>query len=261
MADKNSVAAEIRAEQKAALKNMPFKKKVAYFWEYYRFHVLITVVLVMVAVNFITSIVGQKPYSFYGIMLNSFELDGAAWQEEFAAYAELDEEKSQCYIETQTFLDIDSLDQYNIASIQRVLALVATGDLDVIVSDGPAFTYYADAEIFLDLRTVLSAEEIARYEGDFFYIDQAFIERRKNDVNLALDYSDTPKSNEEKLNDLEKRRHPENMENPIPVGIFVTDAALIKATGAYPLFEPIYGIAVSSQRLEVAVKYLEFLGE
>jgi hypothetical protein len=111
----------------------------------------------------------------------------------------------------------------------------------------------------MDLREVLSSDEIARYEEYFFYIDQDAIERRKNDTNLVLD--DSVKSLEEKSSELEARRYPDEMGHPIPVGIFVNESAFIEATEAYPRFAPVYGISVSSQRVEAAVKYLEFLWE
>jgi hypothetical protein len=238
---------------------MSFKKKVAYFWEYYRFHLLGTVIFLVIAINIITSIANQKPYSFYGMMLNAYELDNAQLQSDFGAFAGLDGQEAECYIDTQSMLDIESLDQFNIASIQRVLALVAVGDLDAFISDGPTFAYFAEGEIFMDLRTVLSPEEIARYEDLFLYIDQAELERRKEETNISLDDNIATKSYEEKLSDLESRRYPAEMADPIPVGIFVDEAAFIKATGVYPLYAPVYGISASSQRLETARLYLEFL--
>jgi hypothetical protein len=259
MPQKWSVKAEIRAEQRAALEKMTRKEKLAYFWEYYRYHLLIGIMVLAVAINLITSIVNQKPYAFYAMMINSFELDAEAIQDEFGAYAGFDLQRTACLIDVTTFLNLDSLDQYNIASIQRVLALTSAGDLDVITSDGTTFTYFAEAELLMDLREVLSAEELALYEDNIFYIDMAFIERRKNDDNIeASDYL-TVKSYEEKLSDLEEHRSAEEMETPVPVGIFIADAALIEATGAYPTLPPVFGISISSQRTEAGVRFLEFL--
>jgi hypothetical protein len=259
MPEKWDVSAEIRAEQKAALEKMSFKQKVAYYWEYYRFHALIALAVLAVGINIVSFVINQKPYSFYGLMLNAFELDGASLQGAFSDFAGLDEQKTACFIDTQSYLNIDELDQYNIASIQRILALISAGDLDVIVSDGPTFIYLAEGEMLMDLRAVLSAEEITRYEEYFFYIDQAAIERRNNDENLVIDVNPAVKSPEEKVSELEERRDPTQMENPVPVGIFVNETAFIKKSGAYPNYTPVYGIAVSSQRLETAKQYLEFL--
>jgi hypothetical protein len=49
------------------------------------------------------------------------------------------------------------------------------------------------------------------------------------------------------------------MKNPVPVGVFVADAALIKESDSYPFEPPVFGIVASSVRSENAVLYLEFL--
>ena len=36
-------------EERASIKNAPFKKKLRYFWDYYKWHVIITVAAVVIA--------------------------------------------------------------------------------------------------------------------------------------------------------------------------------------------------------------------
>jgi hypothetical protein len=246
-------AAEIRAEQKEALKNMPFKKKVQYFWEYYRLHVFIAIVAIVVAVSIIEPIVNRKPYSFYAMMVNSYDLDGNEMAENFAAYADLDTDNFTCFIDTAAMVNIAVTSQTDLAMIQRVIALAMAGDLDVLVADGPTFLYYGYALLFTDLRDILTAEELARYEGRLFYIDQAEIDRRDAEgPDLTDDYS-TETDVETAIAEAETHRDPEPMENPVPIGIFMGE------NEHYSPYEPIFGFVISSSREETARLYLDFL--
>ena len=57
----------------------------------------------------------------------------------------------------------------------------------------------------------------------------------------------------------ETHRHPETMEDPIPVGIFLDESPLVRKTGCYGDPVPIYGISVTSQRPDTAKEYLAYL--
>ncbi|MDR0220239.1 MAG: hypothetical protein LBI54_02405 [Lachnospiraceae bacterium] len=248
-------AAEIRAEQKEALKNMSFKQKAAYFWEYYRLHVFIAIAVVAVVVSIVGPIINRKPYSFYAIMLNSYELDGNQMAADFAAFADLDTENFTCFIDTTSLVDINITSENDIAAIQRVLALAMAGDLDVIVTDGPTFLYYGYGLLFGDLRLILTAEELEGYEGRLFYIDQAEIDRRDAEgPDLSEEYT-TELDVEEGIAETERHRDPSEMGDPVPIGVFMG------ANESYAPYEPIFGFVVSSSRMETAQLYLDFLKE
>ncbi|OON87020.1 hypothetical protein BXO88_05630 [Oribacterium sp. C9] len=54
---------------------------------------------------------------------------------------------------------------------------------------------------------------------------------------------------------------PEKMEDPIPVGIIVTDAPKIADGGFFSRTVPVFGVPVVSERKELSVKFLHFLEE
>lgn len=253
-----SVTKEIRAEQKASLKKMPFKAKLEYFWEYYKLHTIITITVIALICGTIYTIATNKSYSFYAVMLNSYNLSADQIAADFNVFANLDSDRYLCLIETDARLNLeDYRSPYEMAISQRIMATVMAAELDVIVADGFTFSVYADGEFFIDLRFVLSESELAHYHDYLFYIDQAIIDAKKTD--LSLDFAE-PKTPEQKALEIEVRRHPEDMGDPIPVGIFVEKAPFILQNGAYSDEEvPVFGIISASRRHETAVMYLDFL--
>ena len=59
--------------------------------------------------------------------------------------------------------------------------------------------------------------------------------------------------------DAEEHKHPENMENPVPVGIYIEDSPCIEKTDSYHGLIPVFGIASTSQRMDKASTYLSYL--
>ncbi|MCL2254536.1 MAG: hypothetical protein FWC09_08845 [Lachnospiraceae bacterium] len=254
-----SVASEIRAEQKAALKGMPFKKKFAYFWEYYRYHVIVTVISLFVIISAVNSMVNRKDYSLYAMMINSYMYMSDEIAEEFNIFADIDT-NYYTYIDTDTTVDLDSFSQYEMATSQKIAAVVMAGDLDLIVSDGRVFLSYAENSFFGDLREILSEAELKKYEDKLFYIDMDVVNKRANPDSLDELMEMDMKTPDEWSAEINSRFNKNGMKEPIPVGIFVTDSPLIELADGYPGYEhQIFGFIINSFRKETAKEFLEFM--
>lgn len=253
-----SVSSEIREEQKLALKDMSFKQKLLYFWDYYKIHTLVVILVAAATFGIVRDIANSKDYIFYATMLNAFQLDSTAVSDDFAAYAGLDTENYNCYIDTTSTLDMENLSEYDMATTQMIMALVQTGDLDVMVTDDKIFTNYAGGEMFMDLRMAFTEEELAPYRDYLYYVDAAAI-AAANEAPPSASMETVTLSSEEQAAVTESHRHPENMTDPVPVGIFVSDAAFVKSTSSYPLGASVYGIMATSGKVENAKAYLEYL--
>ncbi|MBD5395080.1 MAG: hypothetical protein HDR71_12625 [Lachnospiraceae bacterium] len=257
------VSDEIK-QQHMKTKDMGFMGKLNYFWYYYKIHTLIGIAAVLLIAIFIRDMAAGKDYSFYGIMLNSGGLDSELLVSSFTEYAELDSENYQCYIDTASTLSFQTQSGYDLATIQKIMAMMQVKELDVLVFDEQIFSNYSYSEMFLDLRTVFSDEELSKYEGYIFYVDYEEIlkaeEAELNADELSNDYEDLRQVTTEEITaDIEIHTHPENMADPIPVGILIDDSPFAKKTNAYIQLIPVYGIAASSQRTDTAKQYLEFL--
>lgn len=251
---------EIR-EQQEKTKDMSLKGKLSYFWYYYKVHTLVAVVVIGFVVSLAYTMLTTKDFCFYGIMLNANQLSGSQLAEGFAGYAQLDTENYECFIDTDSTLSLTRTSEYDMATSQKLIALMQTKDLDAVVFDSQVFFNYSFNEMFTDLRTVFSEEELAAYHDFIYYIDYAEIreaDAQEYDEVEAFD-EHTKETPEDIAAEAELHRHPETMEEPVPVGIFLTDSAFAQKTGAYDTLTPVFGIPVSAKRVDTAKAYLQFL--
>lgn len=225
MATGNSVADEIR-EQRGKLKGKTLKEKWLYFWEYYRVPALITVLVIVFAGSIIYSIATQKDIVFYGMFINGFTTeDQAVIMEEFTQYAGIDTNEFAATLDPNFVIEENPSDQYSMANLQKIMAMVASQEVDGATADEATFTSYAANGYFADLTEVLPADLLSQYEDKLFYCD---------------------------LTDDEK--------GEVPVGIYMTGAAKLEELGAYgDLDQVIYGIFTNTKRADMAVKFFEFL--
>lgn len=255
---------EIR-EQHMKTKDMSFKERLAYFWYYYKIHTLAAICAVFAIIALIHDVSTSKDYIFNGMMLNSYQLPSDELSTAFAEYADLDLETYDCFIDTSTSLSLRSMGQYDAVTIQKIIATIQTGELDAVVFDSEIFNNYSNQEMFLDLRTVFTEEELAQYDDYLYYIDYSQILRlRETEDDYELEDSSVSQLSNEELDkaleeETQMHRHPENMETPIPVGVILEDSPFIKKTGAYLQKVPVFGIIYTSQRTDVSKKYLQFL--
>lgn len=255
---------EIR-EQHMKAKDMSLKERFAYFWYYYKVHTLVAICAVFAVIALIHDVTTSKDYIFNGLMLNSYQLPSDELSAAFAEYADLDLDTYDCFIDTSTTLSLRSMGQYDAVTVQKIIATVQTGELDAVVYDSEIFNNYSNHEMFLDLRTVFTQEELSQYEDYLYYIDYAqVLKLQEAEDNYELDAPSAQQPSEEELDkalseETELHRHPENMEDPIPVGVFLEDSAFAKKTGAYPQKVPVFGIIYTSGRTDICKKYLAFL--
>lgn len=254
---------EIRQQQQK-MKDMSFKGKLQYFWYYYKIHTIVIVLAVIFLVSLVRDILSVKDYTFYGIMLNSVNLSEESMEEAFGEYAGLDLETYACFIDVSSTMSYRTVTQYDMATSQKLVALIQTKDLDAVVFDSDVYNNYANNELLADLTTLYTPDELQKYEGYLYYVDKAQIDRAREDTdyeNEALPSSaeNAAFTDEDIRKEAETHRHPENMEKPVPVGIFMEDSPFVQKTGAYDLLIPVFGVSITTTRPDTAKKYLEFL--
>ncbi len=273
-----AVSDEIK-EQHDKVKQMGFKARMAYFWEYYRIPTIVILAVIVLAFFLIHDIVTAKPYGFYAMMINSSpQTQESDLENSFASYAGIDTSKNDCYIDTSTTLNLTSTNQYDMASQQKIMAVVAAGDLDTMVADYNSFSRYAMNDTFTDLRKVLTAEQQKKYADDFYYIDYAVIQAAENQDAASEASSEAAAEASEALSaaagadttaaessvgtaDKFVKPDPSSMKDPVPVGIILSDSSLLKSSGAYTGTVAVLGITQNTSRSEEAVKFIDFLNK
>lgn len=257
------VSDEIR-EQHQKTKNMTFKERLAYFWYYYKIHTIAVIAILIFGGMLIHDITSSKDYCFYGVMLNSILLSEDKLETTFAEYADLDTQTYDCTIDTSSTLSYDTMTEFDMATAQRLIALVQTKDLDAVVFDSVIYNNYASNGMFLDLRDFLTEQELSAYEGRIYYVDQAEIDAADEDANyenagLISDQEGAALTQEDVQAEADSHKDPQSMKDPIPVGIFMKDSPFAVKSNAYGDKEPVFGVSATTLRLDTARKYLEFL--
>ncbi len=254
-----NVHEEIKDQHKK-MKDKPFKEKVLYYIGYYKFHALAVIAAIAVIFFMVRSVASQKDYSFCCMMVNSSLLDSELLSESFADYANIDNEKYSCYIDTDSYESTDgSAGQADYATATRFMSLIQIGDLDCAVFDAINFGQDALNFTFTDLREVLSPEDLEKYKDRFYYIDYAYA-RKYQDMSAEEVMSHmVPDTKENQEKDMLFHTDTSSMEEPVPVGIILTESAFKSKTYSYTTRVPVFGIIANTSRTEESIAYLHFL--
>lgn len=238
-------------EERATIKNATPKQKLAYFWDYYKWPVIIICFVLIFVISYVYNLVTEKDDAFYAVFLNCYtteELE-APFLEDFAADAGIDTDKYEVLVDTSLTLTANATDENSYMTVQKMAVYMAAQEIDVLAADTEAFYRYAYNDGLYDLRDVLTPEQQAMYEPYYFYIDravaQAQAEAAENLETFNAEYPDPT--------------NPEAMEDPVPVGLFLeyTD----KLDGYYQFVGEgaAIGIIGNAPRLETAIGFLNYL--
>ena len=164
MAEGNSVSDEIKAQRKKLAGKTP-KEKLLYFWEYDRIPALVTILGIAVAGNLIYTIATAKDSVLSALFINGYsEMDTEAFMNGFNEYAGIDTKEYTTSLEMNFTIQEEAMDQYTMANVQKLMALVAAKEIDVIMADTKTFTNYADPGYFSNLNEVLPKELVFYYD-------------------------------------------------------------------------------------------------
>ena len=226
MSLKETLKNEAREEQ-AKLKKMSFRDKLWYIWEYYKIHMLIGCVILFFLYA-LGTIFYQKSFTtqLFFIVMNDrsgSEADYEGLANEFKTrmgYGKKDkvEVDSSLYISFE-----ESTSQLDYASSAKVTAIVASKDLDVLISDSPAVEHYASNGAFLNLEEVLPAD---------------LWDMVKDDVYMAKDENG----------------------NSFPAAISLDDSYFHEKTGTQ-MEEAYFSLINNSTRTDTAFEFLRYLYE
>ena len=262
-----AVRDEIR-EQRQKLKGQGFKAHWDYFWEYYKIHTIVAVVVLIFVIITIRDISDNKPYAIYSMFINNRGMDTQAMlQEGFAEYAGIDTESYEVIIDTSSNFMSSIVDTTSVATSEKLMAMLAAHELDTIVADENTFGRYASQDTFMDLRTLYDESELESFGDKVFYVDQGYIDYLNSDeYTTYITSGEYDKNNKYAVmaaryeEDFTYQKvAKEDMDDPIPVGIILDNSAVLKSCEAFPEEAPIVGIAVNSQRIDNAKLFIEYL--
>lgn len=239
-------------QERENIKNGTPKQKLTYFWDYYKWHVIIGVIVIIAVVSFIHQMATRKETAFYALMLNATEYnyleDTSVNTAAFTEYAGIDENKYQVIYDTSVQIGTEAGDDYN--SAQKLMVYIAAAELDVMVSDSDSLLKYAYQGQFRDLRDFLTKEQLAEYEDSFYYVDGAVIAEIEA-ASDAYNFDYEPEYGDP--------RRPEDMEEPIPVGIFLNESNPLLKDYYFRGDDVVVSVLINTQRPELSSEFIDFL--
>lgn len=235
-AETNSIREEIRLEN-AKMKDRPFREKMAYYADYYKWYVVAAVVTVLVATSIIKTVVLNKDYGINIVLLNTYETgpDEAGHAEaeaQLSEFLQLNPKKEIAVINSTMSFQPFMGDTYDIANTEKMTVLIANRELDLVAAESSVIEYYAQFEAISDLRTVFSEEELSELQanGWVYYTDAstfAYVDSDEYDPAVASTYT-------------VDHFHPENITDPIPVALCLEGCDYLADLGYYAGFDEAY---------------------
>ena len=226
MAIGNSVNDEIREQQKKVLQEQGFKGKLEYFIYYYKWHVIISAIVLLFGGSMIYQVLTQKDVALQVVYVNGFpNVESTEIMADFQKTISIDENKEEVLLVCCFYINSDTPSYYDQQSIEKLLVMCSAGSIDVCVVDEGYFMNMAEAGYFLDLSTVLSDEQMELYKDRIVWYDC-----------------------------------PDNMtEGEEAIAIEVTASPKLVSTESFPNTKCYYGIIVNSAHIENSLAYLEYI--
>lgn len=237
-------------EERDSIKKQPLKKRLSYFWTYYKWYVICTVFALVIIGGFLFDSANRTKDIFYVATVNGYPKENALdLAADFAAYAEIDTQKHSVFFNDTLYI-ADSADDTTVGSRQLITVYIATKNLDICIMDPDRFAEYAYEDTFMQLPDCLSPELLARLSGKIYYADAAVMRtlaERRGSLEPIDDIA------------IPDPFHPEKMTEPVPVGIDLSDCQ--KFTDAYYYEENacFLGVPLNSERLELIEKFVTYL--
>lgn len=225
MRNTNSLRDEIHLQHQK-LNDQPFSKKMEYFWHYYKVHIIVTVFLAFMFGSILHTMITQKETVLSIAYINAFpNIDDEIFIDDFETYLGLNLKKQQVILDSTYYIDDESTSPYAATYSQKFSTNAMAGSLDVVLADTANFDFYGNQGFFQDLSTILSEEDLQKYQERLYYAD------------LPNDDS----------------------ENQVPIGIKIDKANKICQTSSYPNTEAYFGIVTNTEHIDTALSYLNYL--
>lgn len=195
MAEGNNIHDEIK-EQRAKFKELSFKEKVQYIWQYYR--------LLIFAIILGALFVGSLAYS---IIKNNYDtvcyiavIDGKitggendkdVLSTEFTKYLGIDGKKTQIDMAYNFSLIEHEMDQEAYISSEKIYTMASTGSLDGYLAEYDYIDFFSsDREVFFyDLVDLFSEEELELLKDNIIY----YTKENGEKTAIAVDITNAPK--------------------------------------------------------------------
>ena len=226
MAIGNSVQDEIREQQMKVLKSQGFKGRMEYFFHYYKWYVLVAVIVLGIGGAMIYDIVTKKDCIMQAVYVNAFpNVENTAFMADFEKTIEINPKKEETSLISDFYIDMEAYTYFDAQNLEKLLVLCAAETVDVCVVDDSYLMHMAEGGYFKDLSTVFTDEQMEEYKDKLVWYDCP------NDIT----------------------------EGEAAIALEITDASKIVSTQSYPNSKCYFTIIINAPNVDNALAFLEYL--
>lgn len=152
-------------------------KSLEYFFDYYKWYVIIPLVIIIIVVIFVKSYIEEsKETTLEVTLMNTYdvlEVLGAI-EDTYPEERGIDTSKKPIKVEyniqyPKSSAEGNTFDDYAVACMQKFTAMLTAGKVDAAITNTWALDAYAEAETAEDLRNVFDEEFLEKYEDRIYY--------------------------------------------------------------------------------------------
>ena len=172
-------------EERESIKDKPLKEKFAYYWYYYKWRVIIPIIIAVIGFNFISTIINKPKIILDGMFINIADFNTLEqldlYTASFVESQELDPEKyiiaynpNHTYISEEkraTMSETDYDPSANKYAIQNVVAQLGSKSLNFVIGPADSLLELDSNQLFADLSEILTEEQQIAYESCYIYLE------------------------------------------------------------------------------------------
>ncbi len=155
--------------EKEKLSEMPFRKKIEYLMEYYKFHALVGLVVIAFVIYIVNTLLHPAASTqFYAAIINSTmdEQVSKQYSEDFSKYLKLNPSKES--VEFSATYNFDLKDSYSSQLREVLVTRISAKQVDVIIAPESEFYNYCYAGGFLKLSDLLPTDLYSSLTDKFY---------------------------------------------------------------------------------------------
>jgi hypothetical protein len=137
------------------------KERMAYIWDYYKFHIIGTIVAIILLISFISSIGGKKEVVLnMTIMGQGVNPEGVVQlQEQLTNKLAEDKEDEEVSVQHLTY-NSSSMDEASRAGIQKLSAEITLGSIDLMIVEKELFEEISSQNGFLPINDFKATDKL-----------------------------------------------------------------------------------------------------
>lgn len=182
------------------LKPMTWSERFDHIWTYYKGVILTVAFILFGAISIISTNLARKDSALCGVSVNIIvnETGTAYVEEEYLSHLDLSAITHECSllpIHYGSLEDSMASVEYNYNQLMRPVLMVSAVELDYMLMDSESMQRYMVYDLFMDLRTVFTAEELSAMEDILIYsipLDDDDQPLSADPIPVAIDISSLP---------------------------------------------------------------------